>query len=225
MPPKLGAIKDFMSWEGSKSVQGPAGLAVELSFVKDYLRINGEIEDSLLEFIINSASKLIENYLQISLITQTWVLSRDNFDHRVGASRERYQQDGVIEATKNYVYNENEYIYLPMGRVRSITSLVTYNEGNIPTTFSASSYSLDNTNDKSRLVLNDQETWPTNLRDNSAVEITYVAGFGDSSASVPNDIKLAICAIAFNVYEYRCAPTINSTVASMLSKYKVFSLG
>lgn len=214
-----------MNWTGLEKTEAPLALAVKLSFVKEYLRIDTTNEDSFLKTLIKAATTSVEEHLERSLLTTSWKYTLDNFTKRFDSRRESYNTEGVVESTRNEVYNEVNFIYLPMGKVQSITNLITYNDGNVATTFLSSRYYLDSVNDKSRLVLNDQETWPTDLRLNSAIEINYVSGFGDSSNDVPEDIKLAITMIISNMYENRCEPKISGAVKSMLSKYKIYSLG
>lgn len=214
-----------MNWTGLKRTKAPVNLPVKLDVVKEFIKIDDNLEDSLLKTMIGSATKSLEDYLNRSLITQTWVLTLDNFNKRFDSRRESFNTEGVVEATKNSVYNEANFINLKMGVVKSITSLITYNDGNVPSTFSASRYYLDTSNDKSRLVLNDQDIWPTDLRLNSAVEVTYVSGFGDDHNSIPDDIKMAIVMIVANMYEHRCSPKIDSSIASMVSNYKIYSMG
>lgn len=215
-----------MNWNGSKLIEAPLSLAVRLSDVKSYLRIETNNEDVLLKTLIKTATKIIENYLQRAIITQTWKLTKDNFTSRFDSRKTSYNQEGVIEATKNEVYNEVQVIHLPMGTVQSIINLTTYNDDNVATIFNSASYTLDNINDKSRLVLNDQETWPSDLRLNSAIEINYITGYGDNHVDVPDDLKLAITMLTSNMYENRCGEVaIGGIVSDILSAYKIFSLG
>lgn len=215
-----------MNWTGLNRTEAPRKLPVKLDIVKEYLRIDGTFEDTLLNSLIKAATTSVENHLNRSLITQEYKLTKDNFTPRFYSSTRRFPQEGVIEATKNVVEGEADFIYLPMGRVQSIKSLITYNDGNLPSTFDSTQYTLDETNDKARLVLNDQSTWPTDLRDNSAIEVNYVSGYGDTEKTVPDDIKIAITMIVAGMYENRCGDAkISPIVTSMLSSYKIYSMG
>ncbi len=45
--------------------------------------------------------------------------------------------------------------------------------------------------------------WPTGLRTNDAIEIDYVAGYGDSSADIPEPIRQGLLALVGFWFEHR----------------------
>ena len=72
-------------------------------------------------------------------------------------------------------------------------------------------------------------TWPTALRANNAIEISYTSGYGDAAADVPAPMKRAVKQMAAYLYQNRgdgcgCDTSqafTDSGAASILSAYKV----
>jgi uncharacterized phiE125 gp8 family phage protein len=81
--------------------------------------------------------------------------------------------------------------------VASITTFSTYNRANQASAFSAAEYTLDE--QSGRIFLDEGSTWPSNLRAQNAVEVTYVAGYG--SGSIPSPILEAIRLYVSQLYD------------------------
>ncbi|MGL6349727.1 MAG: head-tail connector protein [Aeromonas sp.] len=185
-------------------VTPPASEPVSLDQAKLFMRIDGSAEDSLIALLIASARRAVENYIMRSVMPQTWKLQLDAF---------QYSDPDPIgyHIAARTTFNESE-IELPRGPVVSITSLRTFNTANAASTVSAASYALID----SRVVLNDGFTWPTGLRDEGAVEVTYVAGY----TNVPEDIKQAIMMYALAMYENRTCSEMPAAVKGLLAPYR-----
>lgn len=181
------------------TTSGPAVEPVSLSDMKDYLRVDGTSEDDVITAMIKAARLKAEQYTGKRFITQTIKMVMDHFpyyDNTYYGSGTTYLMAGVpvsIGTTKPVI--------LPHGPIQSITSVVTYKEDNTSATFAASEYFVDTVS--GRLILNQGQTWPTELRTHSAVEITYVAGYGDAATDMPTDIIQAIKQIVQVMYETR----------------------
>lgn len=172
----------------------PAAEPVVLADAKTFMRVDGTADDSLITSQIAAARQLVEEYLRRSLITQTRKLTLDWFP--MAGNRDWW--DGIRDGHIGEVDGTSHYISLPWGKVQSITSITTYDDGNNSAVFSASNYYLDAGD---RAVLNDDETWPTDLRERAAVEVVYVAGYGDAASDVPYPIREAIKHIVNAMYQ------------------------
>lgn len=194
----------------------PAVEPVTVDTAKAYLRVDGTTDDGLLADMIQSAREMVEAYLRRSLITQTIKLTLDWFP----MTRSDQWFDGVQEIAVSELYRGADYIKLPLGDVQSITSLVTYNQGNTAATFNSSNYYLDAAGD--RLILNDGQVWPSDLRDTQAIEVTYVAGYGDAASDVPASIKQGILQVVNALYNGRgCDSGIPDSAGKLLSPYRI----
>ena len=186
----------------------PATEPVSLAEAKLYLRVDSSDEDDLITSMIVSARQMIENHLRSALITQTRKMTLDDFP----ASSSDVNKIERLSNFQNIAITELQgeaVIYLWPRPIQSITSITTYNDNNDATVFSASLYRLDAAN--GRVVLNEGQVWPSDLRDESAVEVVYVCGYG-AAGDVPEAIKQAIKMLIAQMYESRdkCEMTARS---------------
>ena len=91
-------------------------------------------------------------------------------------------------------------------------------------TFASTKYRLDVSNNPNRLVLDDGETWPSNVRDRDAIRIEVTLGYGADYTSLPEDIRNAIRALVMYLYDNRSRGEmkIPDMVKSMLETYVQF---
>lgn len=115
-------------------------------------------DDSMVRAVISGCRQRIENYLDISFITQTW--------------------------TAYYESPFRSEIVLPRGPLQSVTSVTSYDKDNSGTVFDAASY-LQLTGRRSAITLNDGYEWPTDLRARRSMAVVYVTGYGAGSFGSP----------------------------------------
>lgn len=192
---------------------------VNLNDLKLQLRIEGDSEDALLQMYLESAADLVQSYIGRSLITQTLVLHMDSF----GDEQSDYILGAPIQtAPRSEILGHPQSIDLPKPKVQSITSIKTFNRSNVESTFDAASYSIEN--NSGRLYLNDGYTWPTDLRDRDAVNITYVAGYGAEPCDVPASIRQEIIDHAKKQYECGSGCDLSDSCMRKLSSYRVIDM-
>lgn len=179
----------------------PIGEVLTLKEVRDFLRVEHSDENNLLASMIMGATSKVEKYLSRSLLTQTWVLSIDD-----------YPADTTIP--------------LYYGTVQSITSVTSYLSDGTTDVFDNTNYYLVNAQLKPEISLVYNALWPSNiLRPKEGVKIEYITGYGDDASDVPYSVKEAILHIIASMYENRETGTIiSSTVKSLLSDQMVYTL-
>jgi hypothetical protein len=165
-------------------VTAPATEPVSLTDVKTFLRIDGTADDAILTMLIASARRMAEEYTKRALITQTWKLVMDRF-----SEWDDVLPPGYYQAPTPFLVNGSQAIQLSRQPIQSITSIKTTDTANTQTTVSVATYTLDTAT--GRVLLNEGYSWPSSLRNNSAVEIAFVAGWA-SAALVPDPIKQGI---------------------------------
>lgn len=160
----------------------PANEPVTKDEVKAHLRMDPDdtSEDALLDAFIAAARIHIQNIYGLQPITSTWVMRMDRFPGLTG----------IIE--------------LPRAPVASVTSIQYVDIDDTTQTLSSSTYQVDVNSLPARIALAPESTWPT-LRDGelNAVIITFVAGYGSTSASVPQVLKQAYLLLIGHMYEHR----------------------
>ena len=188
--------------------------AILLFDMKRFLRVDGAGDDDIIGSYIDTATEAVQQYLRQAILTQTFVFKADGFTDAYGDDRLLALGPGVHTVSRPYILGGGETLDLPFPPLQSVTSVVTYDRGNNASTYSASRYRVDLTS--GRIYLNEGETWPSDLRAQDAVEVTYVAGYG--SGSIPTPILEAIRMYIQSMYE-GCAGMTDQAKA-LLAPYR-----
>lgn len=172
----------------------PATAPVTLTEAKTYCRVDDTADDTLLTSLINVATSMVEEYLDRSIITQTWKMYLD-------------------------YYPWDYYIVLPRGHLLSVVSFKTYDDLDVATTWDASNYYVDTEYD--RLVIRENASWPDFDRDANGIEVIFTAGYGPAATDVPEPIRQAILMIVTNLYEHRdTTEPMSDVIQTMLQPYR-----
>lgn len=171
-----------------KLITPPAIEPVSLDEAKAHLRQDGA-DDAYITALIIQARETIESLARRALIEQTWRLSLDRWP-------------------------AVDYITLPHPPLASVTSLVYLDQAGDDTTWASSNYIADTDSQPGRLVLAYNVNWPSTaqLYPVNPIQITYVAGYGNTAADVPAMWKQAILMLMGHWYENREAAIPGSPV-------------
>lgn len=185
---------------------------LSLSDAKTHCNVDNTHWDSMFTFFITTARQWVEQYCLNSLITQTYTVTYDYHD------------------TAEWLWSVKRKIRLPQTPIQSVTSITHYDRDNTATVFDSSNYFLSG----DRVILNDANFWPSNLRLHDCMKIIFISGFGSLATNVPTNIILAMKMLIASWYEIReslsddvLAKTnmqllpVPFGVTSLLSKYKV----
>ncbi len=173
-------------------VAAPAKLPVELPEGKTHVRADHDDEDADIAAYLSTALSRIEGpdgITGLALITQTW--------------RER----GPCFLPGSLI--------LALRPVQSITHIKYFDLDNVQQTLSGALYNDFLSGLRAFIALNDGETWPATFRRVDAIEVEYVAGFGDDAADVKPALKHAIKLLTGHYYANR-ESIIVGTIASDL---------
>lgn len=200
-------------------ITSAASYPVTLTELKNYMRVDGSSDDDMLNGFIAAATAQLEQYCGRKFINTTVALHMDGFNS-VNDEKMVSLGAGVHDAwIGDYIGGGSDKINLPFRPVQSVTSFKTYDSDNTEATFSSSAYRLDVNG--SAIYLNSGYSWPTALRDNDAVLITYVAGYGATAAAVPAPIKQAILMSAGQMYSCRGSCDLSDACKAIVSGYKI----
>jgi uncharacterized phiE125 gp8 family phage protein len=181
-----------------------AALPVTLTELKNFLRIDGTADDSLLSSFLSAATDAAERYCNRYFINTTLELRMDSFPAPDGDA---------------YFRSHTAEIDLPCRPASSVVAIKTYSEDNTESTVSASDYRLDGTG--ARVSLNEGYSWPTNLRDREAILVEFVAGYGASASDVPAAVKTAIQMHAGRLFECRGECEMTGACKTLLDGYRL----
>jgi uncharacterized phiE125 gp8 family phage protein len=188
-------------------ITGPTAEPVSASELKAAQRVTHSAEDSLISIYIAAARQLCEGKLGRAIINQTWSQTLDEFP------------------------SGDDPIKLMMPKPSSITTFAYTDAAGDAQTLTGTDYTL--VADKlPGYLYPTADTWPETEDIPNAVTITYVAGFGSSSASVPDDIRAWILLTAGFLFSQRESMATagklielpNRFHDSLLDKWRVFGV-
>lgn len=183
--------------------------------MKPFLRVEGDADDDIITAYIATATEAVKQYLRRALLTETFVFKADGFTEAYGDDRLLSLGPGVHTASRPYILGGGDTLDLPFAPLQSVTSVVTYDRDNVSATYTSTRYGVDLTS--GRIYLNEGETWPSNLRAQDAVEVTYVAGY--FAGSIPDPILEAIRLYVSSLYDGTCEG-INMQMKALLAPYR-----
>ena len=182
----------------------PSVEPVSLDDIKAHLRIDTGDEDAYLLRRVKSARRYVEIVTRRQLITATWELHLDKFPRSGTAIR------------------------LPYPPLRSVTSIKYCDTDGAEQTWTAAEYRVDTDSEPGRVTEAYDYTWPTTRDMTGAVVVTYSAGYGATSADVPEELRDAIEILVAQWHEFREAVVTGVAIApvplsveSLLWHYRV----
>ncbi len=161
---------------------------VSVAEAKSWLRVTHASEDALITSLIKTARRSAERYTARAFIDQSWTMYLDRFPG----------------------WNE---IPLKRSPLSSVTTIKYKDEDDVLQTLSNTQYIVSKGNEKPGKValVEEADDWPDTLNEIDAVEIEYIAGYGATSADVPDTIKTAILFSVAHFFENREAVTVGVT--------------
>jgi uncharacterized phiE125 gp8 family phage protein len=188
---------------GRTLVDAPAVEPVTKTEAKAQLRITHSDEDTIIDGLITAARHYSENYCQRVFITQTWDLFLDCFPAE---------------------------IEIPFPPLQSVTHIKYIDTDGNEQTLSASNYTVDSSSFIGRIVPAYGESWPSIRYVPNAVNVRFVAGYGDAASDVPETIKLAMKMLIAHWYENRetvkvgtITKAIEFSYEALLDPYRVIT--
>ena len=149
---------------------------VSLAELKLHVRVDQADDDAILEAMLNAATAFVENRTGLRLAQQTWTQSFSGLADR---------------------------LYLTGAPVSSVSSISYYDTANAAQTLTSSLYRLVAGWDGVYVEQDSDSTYPETYTRADAVTVTFVAGFGTTAGSIPDDLRQAVKLIVGHWYETR----------------------
>lgn len=181
-----------------KQVTQPAEPVVSVTELKEYLRIDNNLEDVRLAVMEAAAVRQLENYLSLKFVTQDW----DVFLNYWPQDARQKWWDGVREMAISEIVSPKKKIELPLGVGQQLLEFSTFSdEQEFPE--NPSDYIFDNAGVRCSVGLKLGGVWPTTiLRVSNGIRFRVRVGYG-SASSVPMEIKQAVKELVAHIYENR----------------------
>lgn len=175
----------------------PTAQPVTLAEIKMSGRISTTAHDTMLNSLIVAAVEAVEEYCNRALITQTWKITRDDIDD---------EDDGI----------------LPRPPLQSVTSIKYIDTNGDQQTVDSSIYQVDTASEPGEIMLLPGQMWPAiGCGYKNQVEITFVAGYGSTAASVPEKIRQSIIALVVHWYDKGIGEEIPKGIKRALDNYRL----
>ena len=149
-------------------------------------------DDDLITGMAVAARKYLEeSYLHRALITQTWDYYLDRFP-------------------------ATNFIEIPRPPLISVSQVEYIDSDDTTNTLSPDDYDVDTDSEPGRIVLGYGNSWPSfTPRPMNPIVIRFVAGYGATAATVPQDMRNAIKYYTAGMYEMR-EPFVTGTIVKKL---------
>lgn len=175
---------------------------VTLQEALDYARVDVDPGGTVFTRLIAAGRRAVEKQTGLCLITQSWIGVMDNWPSCAQA-RDNWW-DGVRDGPISFVNCYGQAIEIVKRPVQSLTSIAYYDETGTRNVVNPSIYNSEISGDTLRIKLNIGQVWPPIVFPRAgAVEIAFKAGYGDSGAAVPDDLRQAILMLVSHLYETR----------------------
>ena len=174
-----------MKYNSVTRATGPAVEPLTVAEATLHLRVDISDDDAYIGTLITASREWVENYLDRTLITTQLILRAAEFPTE-----------------------ELELARPPMATAGTATAVViTYTLADTTTaTLSTALYRVDRTSTPGNVAPIINGTWPSDvIEDANAVAVTYWAGYGPTSASVPATIRHAMLMLIGHWYDRRSA--------------------
>lgn len=194
----------------------PAEEPVTLAEAKNHLRVDDGLtaDDSLIGVLITAARERVEALTNRAIIDTEFEYFLQEFpsaghQHHgatIHGHHGHHDKGDVSSLESHLIHGQADDIVLPRSAPLISVSAVEYtDEDDVTKTVPSSIYRQDLVREPGRIVLKNDEEWPTDFTDLASVnpvKVTYRAGFADAAA-VPASIKQAILLIVGHLYENR----------------------
>lgn len=195
----------------------PTNLPLTLEEVEAHLKIPADSEDTYLTFLIEATRDFFEKYTNRTLINTTYKAFLDDFPGNI-----------AYYSTCYCCHDDN--ILIRKSKVSSISSIKYYID-DVLTTWNSSNYYFTDSNLYPVVLLEEDGSYPDVDDRRQAIEIIFIAGYGATEASIPDDIKMALLNHIAFLYENRgdCGEDgtcqLPCTTKTIYSKYRINPLG
>lgn len=164
---------------------------------KNFLRIDNDDDDTLIESLITAARMQCERYTGRALITQGWSLY---LDHWPGQGATGWW-DGIRDGAD--IGRPANCLVIPKAPLISVTQILIYDEDDQSQAWAASNYYVDTASAPGRVVLRNGGSTPAPSRAANGIEVQFTAGYGAAASSVPRSLIEGINRLAAHMYENR----------------------
>jgi hypothetical protein len=197
---------------------GSANKLVPLSYLRDHLRLDQPFDEGLLLGELSVATRLAEQWMNKSILTQTLQLTLSQAD----IPFQFFSGYAMPFSSSFYNYNSNynnASIVLPYGRVQAVTAVTRGYFGQDDETLTEGSDYFVNLETGQVTLFSNNFMGSNYWAYGDHLDITYTAGYGDTMEAVPTTVVHGVLLLVANLYRNRGdegRSLLTSAIKSML---------
>lgn len=187
-----------------EQITAPAALPIDLTILKTHLRITHAAEDTYLNWLIETATDTVEQYLSRKLISRNVRMWMD-FLPGTGNEYTLYGA-GTAQVPIRYanvgMFRWFELFGTPVANIISFKYIA--NDGTTQT-FDPALYIKDYVDPDmpARIVLQRGAVWPVDLQVSHALFVEYTLGYGANSTLIPSSLRQGVLLVAAAMWSNR----------------------
>ncbi|MDE2106698.1 MAG: head-tail connector protein, partial [Patescibacteria group bacterium] len=181
----------------------PAVEPVAVSYVKSWLRVDGDDHDDQIADLISMARSLVEDYAGRALVNTVYTAYYDRFP-LVPNSQYTPGNPNTLAPVLQNTWPLDPSIWalkLPRSPLVSVAYIKYYDNSGVLQTMDPTTYSVDASSEPPRLAPASGSYWPSNRWQPNAVQVQFTAGYGSATSAVPAKFRRAICATVSAWYD------------------------
>lgn len=182
-----------MRFRTLRKITEPTAEPLTVAEAKEHLRVEHSDDDTIISNIITAAREYVETYLDCTLMLTQYKMTLDLFPAN-------------IELPKSPLSTVSGYDAVTLTYTTDTEATVT---------LSTSEYRVDSYAVPAVLRPLYGDSWPAHLADYNSIEVTFWAGYGSTSAAVPQRIRNAMLMLITHLYENRSSVQVG-TVATVV---------
>ncbi len=159
---------------------GPAAEPVTLAEAKAFLRVDDDDEDSFISTLITAARLHTESVSGRAMITQSWRVILDDWP-------------------------PDRALVLPVAPIKSLTAIRAYDDDGVANELALAEFQFETGTAPARVFVPAIIGGMPVTRGRDAIELDYVAGYGDAPEDVPQDLRHAVLTLVGYWFEHRDA--------------------
>lgn len=198
---------------------------IVLADLKSHLRIVGSQDDAELSAMARAVGEYLEDELDLTLLTTTWIWRGDGFVARRACDDDFWFSEYPTGAPRG-----TAVLSVPRPPLVSVTSIAYLDTAEAAQSLTGSDYQLDTGSRPGRLAPSVAlGAWPATGLSLNAVTITYVAGYGASAGAVPRKLRHLLHLLIGHWWENREAYGLNLTLVpegfgALVDQYRAIAI-
>lgn len=197
-----------------KLITGPTVEPCTAAEAASFLRLGNAADLDLVGTMVRAARRIVENETARALLTQTWEYYLDAFP---GGDFWSLSRPLGVRPYHREIFSlpQQLSIQVPKPPLQSVAWIKYTDPSGAQQTLDPSLYTVDPISEPARILPIYGQWWPLTQAVPNAVVVRFIAGYGATADTVPEDLVDGLKMLLANLYENRQPVLTDSTVVQM----------